>query len=114
MSENRRSIRIRTEALVDVTADEEVLLFHKIRDLSEGGLCIEFPTLEPVGTELDLSLSLPGTDETLELVGVVVRATEVPVRHLGVRFLDTTPLQREALRRYLDREPTARGCKHIR
>lgn len=101
MSENRRSIRIRTEALVDVTADAEVLLFHRIRDLGEGGLSIDFPTLEPLGTELDLSLSLPGTDETLELVGVVVRASETPVRHLGIRFQGVTPLQQEALRRYL-------------
>jgi hypothetical protein len=110
MSDNRRSIRIRTDARVDVASDTEVLLFHKIRDLGEGGMSVEFPTLEPLGTLVDLSISLPGFDATLECTGEVVRASEEPVRHLGIRFRDLTAEQADLLRRYLaSRNGTGEG-----
>ncbi len=101
MGENRRSIRVRTGATVDVAADSEVLLFHRIRDIGEGGLCVEFPNLEPVGSEVDLSIGMAGSDETLECTGVVVRASDVPVRHLGIRFKELTEEQMAVLRRFL-------------
>jgi len=102
MGENRQSIRVRTGATVDVASDSEVVMFHRIRDIGEGGLSVEFPTLEPVGSEVDLSIGLAGSDETLECTGVVVRASEIPVRHLGIRFKDLTEAQGRILRRFLE------------
>lgn len=103
MSDNRKSIRILTDAVVDVASDREVLLFHKIRDLSEGGISLESPTLEPVGSLVDLSISFPGLRETLECTGEVVRLAETPVPYMGLRFLDLTDEQVTLLRNYLDR-----------
>jgi len=101
MSENRKSIRIQTDAVVDVAADDEVVLFHKIRDIGEGGISIEFPTLEPVGSLVDLSISLAGIDQTLECSGVVARAIAAPAPILGIRFTGLSAEQLALLRRFL-------------
>ncbi len=109
MSNNRRSIRITTDAVVDVAYEKEVVLFHKIRDISQGGICIEVSSLEPVGSLVDLSISFPGVDEGLECSGEVVRASEKPVRNVGIRFLDLTAEQKELLRVFLDSQGKDRG-----
>jgi hypothetical protein len=101
MSENRKSIRILTDAVVDVASDTEVVLFHKIRDLGEGGISLEFPTLEPVGSLVDLSISLPTLDRVLECSGEVVRSILSPMPVLGIRFTGLSEPQVALLRRFL-------------
>jgi hypothetical protein len=101
MSENRKSIRILTDAVVDVASGTEVVLFHKIRDLGEGGLSLEFPTLEPVGSLVDLSIALPALDGVLECSGEVVRAILAPMPVLGIRFTGLSDEQVALLRRFL-------------
>lgn len=98
--EQRKSPRIQTNALVDV-AGSDVLLFHKVRDISMGGVCIECPTLEEVGTEVDLCINFPDLDEVIETRGVVVWAHEEPRRGMAIRFVDLNEEQRAILRRYL-------------
>ena len=108
MAEQRRSIRIRPDARVDVVGDSEVLLFQRIRDLGEGGMSIEYPDAQALGDVLDLSLTLP-TGETLDLVGEVVRVSRDPVCVLGIRFVGISEEQKETLRRYLESESARRG-----
>jgi len=85
---------------VDV-AGTDVLLFHKIVDISAGGLCIQCPTVEKVGTEVDLCINFPDLDETIETRGRVVRASEEPSREMAIEFIELTGDQRSILRRYL-------------
>ncbi len=98
--EQRKSPRIQTDALVDLAASN-VLLFHRIRDISMGGICVDCPTLEEVGTEVDLCINFPDLDEVIETKGVVVWAHEEPRRGMAIRFVDLTEEQRSILRRYL-------------
>lgn len=98
--DQRRSPRIQTDAVVDV-AGKDVLLFHRIRDISMGGICIECPTLEEVGTEVDLCINFPDLDEVIETKGVVVWAHEEPWRGMAIRFAELDEEQRSILRRYL-------------
>ncbi len=98
--DQRRSPRIQTNALVDV-AGTDVLLFHRIRDISMGGICIECPTLEEVGTEVDLCINFPDLDEVIETRGVVVWAHEEPWRGMAIRFAELSEEHRSILRRYL-------------
>jgi len=100
MGEQRRSSRIRTNALVDV-AGTDVLLFHEIVDISGGGICIQCPTVEEVGTEVDLCINFPDLDESIETRGVVVWSHEEPRKGMAIKFLDLTEKQRAILRRYL-------------
>ena len=101
MDENRDSPRIRTDALLDM-AGTDVLLFHKIRDISQGGISIEAPTLEPVGTEVELSINFPDLHEVLETKGIVVRHTDDSPRVMGIRFEGLTRAQEGILERYLE------------
>jgi len=98
--EQRKSPRIQTDALVDV-AGKDVLLFHRIRDISMGGLCIDSPTPEEVGTEVDLVVNFPDLDEVIETRGVVVWSHDEPRKGMAIKFLDLTEEQRSILRRYL-------------
>lgn len=100
MEEQRRYPRIKTDALVDV-AGQEVLLFHRIRDISMGGLCIECPTLEEVGAEVDLCINFPDLDEVIETKGVVVWTHEEPRPGMAIKFVGLTEEQKAILRRYL-------------
>lgn len=110
MADNRGSPRIRTDALVDV-AGTDVLLFHRIRDLSVGGMSIESPVLEAVGTEVDLSINFPDLGEVLETRGVVVRTTESP-RVMGIRFVGLSRRDTALLQRYLDLKTRHEGGGH--
>lgn len=100
MDEQRRSPRIRTNALVDVAATD-VLLFHKIVDISSGGICIQCPTVEEAGTEVEIIINFPELDESIETRGVVVWSHEEPRKGMAIRFVDLTFEQRVILRRYL-------------
>jgi len=108
MAEKRRSLRIRPDVRVDVVGDSEVLLFQRVRDLGEGGMSIEYPDPDALGTVLDLSLTLP-SGETLDLVGEVVRLSQEPTCVMGIRFVGISEEQQQILRRYLDAEVARRG-----
>lgn len=110
MAEKRRSLRIRPDARVDVVGDSEVLLFQRVRDLGEGGMSIEHPDPDALGTMLDLSLTLPSGD-TLDLVGEVVRLSPDPPCVMGIRFVGISEEQQEVLRRYLEAEIGRRGTR---
>jgi len=109
VGEQRRSPRIKTDALVDVAATD-VLLFHKIVNISLGGILIECPTVEETGTEVDLCINFPDLDETVEARGVVVWSHEEPSRGMAIRFIELTLEQKAVMRRYLGmQDPTPAG-----
>lgn len=91
----RRQRRVIYRFPVDVraTVDDEVV---RVVDLNHHGAGLLYSHPPEVGTELDLSLRLPGLDGSTHRVAVsgVVRAivpTEDPaVRHVGVQFVDLT------------------------
>jgi uncharacterized protein (TIGR02266 family) len=100
MEERRKSVRIETNAMIDVLG-KEVLMFHRIRDLSMGGVCIETESLEPVGSEVDLVINFPDLDEIIETKGVVVWAHEEPRPGMAIKFVDLKEEDKMVLRRYL-------------
>lgn len=100
MEERRKSPRIETNALIDI-AGTEVLMFHRIRDISMGGVCIETESLEPVGSEVELVINFPDLDEVIETKGVVVWSHEEPRPGMAIKFVDLTEEDKMVLRRYL-------------
>src|SRR5438552_3226210 len=67
--EARRYPRFVVDALVDVTASE-VLLYHRIQNISLGGICIQSPTAEEVGSRVELVLNVPDGEEGGALGGL--------------------------------------------
>ena len=98
----RQSPRIEADVWLDY-AGSEVLLYHRVRNISLGGVCIETPTVEPVGTRVALSLTFPELDASMDVEGEVVWANEHPPRDMGIRFVGLDASQRELLRTFLRR-----------
>ncbi len=94
--------RFEVSAYVDYTGSE-VLLYHRIQNISLGGICISSPSVEEVGTQVDLVINFPDLSTSLSLRGEVVWANRAPPIELGIRFLDVDDRKRDTLRQYVER-----------
>ncbi len=97
---NREHVRIQTDALVDYTGTE-VLLFHKIENLSLGGLSIFSATVEPEGTRVYLTINFPDLQESVELEGKVVWSRDQEPKEMGIKFINLTQSDEDILSRYI-------------
>jgi uncharacterized protein (TIGR02266 family) len=92
--------RLELKAYVDYTGSE-VLLYHKVRNISVGGICIQSEAVEDVGTTVDLVVNFPDLEATIGVKGEVVWANREPPRDMGIRFIDLDDDRKDTLRRYL-------------
>lgn len=92
--------RFDLKAYVDYTGSE-VLLFHKIQNISLGGICIQSSAVEALGTIVDLVLNFPDLDSTIAVKGEVVWANGEPPMDMGIRYTDLDDDRKDTLRRYL-------------
>jgi uncharacterized protein (TIGR02266 family) len=97
---NREHVRIETDALVDYTGSE-VLLFHKIENLSLGGISIRTATPEDLGTSVFITINFPDFNETVEAEGEVVWVNHDEPKDMGVKFIGLTSADKDILRRYI-------------
>jgi uncharacterized protein (TIGR02266 family) len=104
MSENgehtRAFPRFVLNAYVDYTGSE-VLLYHRVQNISLGGVCIRSASVEEVGTQVDLVVNFPDLDASIALRGEVVWANREPPMDMGIRYLDLDDDRRDTLKRYL-------------
>jgi len=98
----REHPRYEVDAYVDFTG-HEVLLFHGIRNISLGGICIQTPTIEPIGTRVDVVVSFPDLGREMALEGEVVWANLQPPQDVGIRWIGMTDEQRDQLREYFEK-----------
>jgi len=92
--------RLELDVYVDYTGSE-VLLFHKVQNISLGGICIQSEGVEDVGTVVELVLNFPDLDASLAVQGEVVWANRERPMDMGVRFTDLDNERRDTLRKYL-------------
>jgi len=100
MSELRKYKRIETDALLDYTG-KDVLLYHCIKNLSLGGICINTPDIEEIGSEVILLINFPDLGKSVEVKGVVVWANHEPPKDMGIRFVDLAEEGKDVLKTYL-------------
>jgi uncharacterized protein (TIGR02266 family) len=98
--EKRTYPRYEVTAYVDY-AGSEVLLYHRIENISLGGICIQTASIEEVGTMVDLVINFPDLDTSIALQGEVVWANREPPMDMGIRYKDLDEERRETLRRYI-------------
>src|SRR5262249_40605174 len=79
----------------------EVLLYHKIQNISLGGICIQSASIEEVGTIVDLVINFPDLDAQVALKGEVVWANREPPMDMGIRYIDLDEERKETLRKYI-------------
>ena len=105
--------RFEVNAYVDYTGNE-VLLFHRIQNISLGGVCIQTSGVEEVGTMVDLVLNFPDLDASIALTGEVVWANREPPMDMGIRYVDMDEERREILRKYLARVRELEGKPEVK
>jgi uncharacterized protein (TIGR02266 family) len=92
--------RYEVNAYVDYTGNE-VLLFHRIQNISLGGVCIQTSGVEEVGTVVDLVLNFPDLDASIAVRGEVVWANRDPPMDMGIRYIDMDEERKDTLRKYI-------------
>jgi len=93
--------RFEVNAYVDYTGSE-VLLYHKIQNISLGGISIQSSSVEDVGTVVDLVLNFPDIDASIAVKGEVVWANREPPMDMGIRYIELDDDHKDTLRRYLN------------
>jgi uncharacterized protein (TIGR02266 family) len=101
-SRERLFPRYEVSAFVDY-AGGEVLLHHRIQNISMGGICIQSPSIEEVGSTVELVVNFPDLGRSLALRGQVVWANREPPMDMGIRYVEMDDSKKEALREYLTR-----------
>lgn len=92
--------RFEVTAYVDY-AGSEVLLYHRIENISLGGICIQTASVEDVGTIVDLVINFPDLDTSIAVQGEVVWANREPPMDMGIRYVALDDERRETLKRYI-------------
>jgi uncharacterized protein (TIGR02266 family) len=92
--------RYEVNAYVDFTGNE-VLLFHRIQNISLGGVCIQTSGVEEVGTVVDLVLNFPDLDASIAVRGEVVWANRDAPMDMGIRYIELDEERKDTLRKYI-------------
>jgi uncharacterized protein (TIGR02266 family) len=98
----REHPRYEISAYVDYTGSE-VLLYHRIQNISLGGIAISSPSIEEVGTTVDLVINFPELGTSLSTRGEVMWANREPPMDMGIRYVEMDDAKRETLRQYITR-----------
>ena len=88
--ERRKAIRLPVVIPIEVR-DARGFSLHSSSDLSVGGVYFDRAIPHPVGSKVELSFSLPGTDRTIVCAGEVVNVPDAHKYGMGVHFLDLQP-----------------------
>src|SRR5258706_3578389 len=98
----REHPRYEVSAYVDYTGSE-ILLYHHIQNISLGGISISSPTIEEVGTIVDLVINFPELGTSLAVRGEGVWANLEPPMDMGIRYVEMDDAKRETLKQYINR-----------
>lgn len=96
----RKFPRYEVNAYVDYTG-REVGLYHKVQNISLGGICIQSNTVEDIGTIVDLVINFPELGSSIAVKGEVVWTNREPPQDMGIRYLDLDQGRRSTLKRYI-------------
>lgn len=98
--EPREHPRYELNAFVDYTGNE-VLLYHRVQNISLGGICIQSGSVEEVGTLVDLVINFPELGSSVAIKGEVVWANREPPMDMGIRFIDLDNERKDTLRKFM-------------
>jgi uncharacterized protein (TIGR02266 family) len=96
----RKYPRYEVDAYADMTGPE-ILLNHKVCNISLGGICLQTQSVEEVGTVVDLVINFPELEATIAVKGEVVWVNREPPEDMGIRYVDISEERKRTLRKYL-------------
>ncbi|HEX3902177.1 MAG TPA: PilZ domain-containing protein [Polyangia bacterium] len=100
--ERRGGPRIPIEMWVEETTGSE-RYFRRANNLSRGGLRLEHTIPLPVGTHVNLTFTLPGNKEPMEVTGEIVSAAAPEELRMGVKFTNLSQEARAQIDAFLAR-----------
>src|SRR5262245_10719807 len=100
MAENRVHQRYEVDAYVDIVADD-VQLYHRIQNVSVGGICLQTPIVQEVGSTVDVLLNFPELGKQIAIQGQVVWANREPPQDVGIRWVNLDDERRALLEQYI-------------
>lgn len=83
-----------------VEDDGSGIYYHHVRDLSSGGLFLEKGLTLPIGSRMQLELTLP-TARSIRAEGVVVTSVHNKATGNGIRFEKISDADRRAIDEYV-------------
>lgn len=101
-SDSRQHPRFEVNAYADLTGTE-ILLNHRVCNISLGGICLETESLEAVGTVVDLVINFPEIDSVVALKGEVVWVNREPPEDMGIRYVELDEERKRVLKSYIQR-----------
>jgi len=107
MKNQREHSRYPVDLKVDYSTRDAFLSNH-VTNLSRGGLFIKSDNPLPVSAEVDLTLTLPGTDGPMRARGRVIwnydigKGSYQVVRGMGIKLIDLGTKERQTLTEYLN------------
>jgi hypothetical protein len=100
--ERRGGPRIPIEMWVEETTDHE-RYFRRAGNLSRGGLGLDHTIPLPIGTHVNLTFTLPGDDEPVQVAGEIVSTAGPDELRMGVKFTRPSPRALAKIDAYLAR-----------
>ncbi|MDX9999925.1 MAG: PilZ domain-containing protein [Polyangia bacterium] len=101
-SDSRQHPRFEVNAYADLTGTE-ILLNHRVCNISLGGICLETESLEEVGTVVDLVINFPEIEAVVALKGEVVWVNREPPQDMGIRYVEMDEERKRVLKSYFQR-----------
>ena len=98
--QSREFPRYEVNAYVDYTGNE-VLLYHRVQNISLGGICIQSNGVEDVGTIVDIVINFPDLEASMSIKGEVVWVNREPPMDMGIRYVELDAERKETLRKYI-------------
>lgn len=92
--------RFEVDAFVDV-AGPEVLKFHRVQNISLGGICIQTVALAEIGSQVDVVVNFPDLGAQLNLRGQVAWTNRTPPQDVGIRWVALDDERKELLKKYI-------------
>ncbi len=109
--DRRRSVRIPINIWVEERRGKDEVYFHRVTNISIGGVFLEKRLHLPHGTKVSMEFQLPGHAEKIVLQGKVVSdvfetAGGIRPAGMGLKFASVPRRIRDLIDRFLSEEPT--------
>jgi uncharacterized protein (TIGR02266 family) len=92
--------RFEVDAYVDV-AGPDILKYHRVQNISLGGICIQTVALAEIGSSVDVVVNFPDLGAQLQLRGQVAWTNRTPPQDVGIRWVALDEERRELLKKYI-------------
>ena len=101
----REYARYRVAAYADVMGEEHVHLYHRITNVSVGGMCFDGLATKSLGSTVDVMLNFPREEAQIPVTGEVVwvdgEGEDSEGAHVGLRWVDISESDRTKLAEYI-------------